>query len=53
MSTALQDVPYEIRLDVPLQHDEDDFIWLHPRVTAVPAAHGGEPTVLMTLQKHL
>jgi len=45
---------FETKLEAVLEHDDDDFIWFHPRVAAVPGPGGrGEPTVVMTLQKHL
>lgn len=45
---------YSIGLDIPLKHDDDEFIWFHPRATAVPGkGKDGLPAVVMTLQKHL
>src|SRR5262249_40359865 len=44
----------QVRLDVPLRHDDGRFLWYHPRAATIPAERpGGEPTVLVTLQKHL
>jgi len=49
MSTPTVD--FSIEVQNVLQRDEDDFIWFHPRATALPAA--GRDAVLMTLQRHL
>ena len=44
---------FGIKLDTVLKHDDGEFLWFHPRVAAIPDAGGGEPAVVMTLQKHL
>lgn len=44
---------YEIRLQTVLEHDDGQFLWFHPRVAPVPSTTGGDPAVVMTLQKHL
>ncbi len=44
---------FEIRLDTVLKHDDGEFLWFHPRVAAIPGREGGDPAVIMTLQKHL
>ncbi|MFO7974819.1 MAG: hypothetical protein R6V12_09315, partial [Candidatus Hydrogenedentota bacterium] len=45
---------FDIKRDTVMEHDEGDFLWFHPRVTAVPGAgKDGAPLVVMTLQKHL
>ena len=45
---------FEIQLDTVMKHDDGQFLWYHPRVTAIPGAgRDGKPAVLMTLQKHL
>ncbi|MFO0808854.1 MAG: hypothetical protein U0746_09545 [Gemmataceae bacterium] len=43
---------YRVQIDVPLKHDDGQFLWYHPRAATVPNP-GGEPTVVVTLQKHL
>jgi hypothetical protein len=45
---------FQVRLEVPLKHDDGRFLWYHPRAAAVPPARSGsEPTVFVTVQKHL
>ncbi len=45
---------FKTKLEVILQHDEDDYIWFHPRPAAIPGSKkGSNPTVIITLQKHL
>jgi len=47
-------VEFKTKVEVVLQHDEDDYIWFHPRVAAIPGNKtGSNPSVVMTLQKHL
>ena len=47
-------VSFEAQLDTILTHDDDQFLWFHPRVAAIPGmGSGGAPRVVMTLQKHL
>ena len=51
---ALQEVTFDVKLDVVKQELSPDFCWFHPRVAAVPGAgRDGRPAVVMTLQKHL
>ena len=50
---SLARVDFDTQLDVVLQRDEEDFIWFHPRSASVPCPSGGDPRVLITLQKHL
>lgn len=53
-SDEVRRVEFRIQLDTVLEHDDHEFLWFHPRVTAIPAAgERGGPAVLMTLQKHL
>src|SRR5688572_18470725 len=36
------------------QYDPEQFFWYHARATRMPGyGHGGDPSVLLTLQKHL
>ncbi len=45
---------FKTKVEVVLQHDEDDYIWFHPRAAAISGNKPGSiPTVMMTLQKHL
>lgn len=45
---------FNTKVEVVLQHDEDDYIWFHPRVAAIPGNKSDStPAVIMTLQKHL
>lgn len=45
---------FKTKVEVVLQHDEDDYIWFHPRPAAIPGnEQGSNPTVIITLQKHL
>ncbi|REK19405.1 MAG: hypothetical protein DWQ37_00985 [Planctomycetota bacterium] len=47
-------VDFKIQLDTVLEHDDQDFLWFHPRAAAVPSADPDQPPVVwMTLQKHL
>ena len=50
----LKILPFQVRLDTVLEHDDGKFLWFHPRAVAVPqSGAGGQPAVVMTLQKHL
>ncbi len=52
--TAEPPLDFQVRLETPLKHDDGQFLWYHPRAAAIPPAQpGGEPTVVLTLQKHL
>lgn len=44
---------FAVTLETVMKHDAGDFLWFHPRAAAIPAAGGGRPAVLMTIQKHL
>lgn len=45
---------FDIRTQVVHQELNPSFCWFHPRVAAIPGAgHGGQPAVVMTIQKHL
>ena len=45
---------FEIKLQTVLKHDDNRFLWFHPRVAAAPGlGQGRKPAVFMTLQKHL
>ncbi|MGI6139755.1 MAG: PKD domain-containing protein [Candidatus Hydrogenedentales bacterium] len=50
-----QEAPaYTIQLDTAVEHDDGEFLWFHPRVTAIPqGGRDGQPAILMTVQKHL
>ena len=53
-SDRFRPLEYEIRLERALTHDDQEFLWFHPRVAAIPAAGEDQPpSVLMTFQKHL
>ena len=45
---------FEIGESAPVQYDDEDFCWFHPRVAAVPGRdRQGGVAAVMTLQKHL
>lgn len=45
---------FQIELETVMEHDDDKFLWFHPRVAAIPATRPDDaPVVWMTLQKHL
>ncbi|HJN17129.1 MAG TPA: sialidase family protein, partial [Armatimonadota bacterium] len=47
-------VNFSIQLDTVVTHDDDQFLWFHPRAAAIPGMGAdGAPRVVMTLQKHL
>ncbi len=47
-------LPFQIKLETILKHDDRKFLWFHPRVAAIPQKKSGEAsTVIMMLQKHL
>jgi hypothetical protein len=47
-------VRFTTELRTILEHDDGQFLWYHPRATAIPAAAGdASPEVLITIQKHL
>ncbi len=53
--SALAPAPpaFSVKLETALQHNAGDFLWFHPRATALPGASNGAPAALMTIQKHL
>jgi hypothetical protein len=52
--TPFREVPYEIKLETVMEHDDAKFLWYHPRAAAIPSPDGKSPArILMTLQKHL
>jgi len=54
LRSSTRPVRFTTRLDTVLTHDDGQFLWYHPRATALPPAAGdGPPTALITLQKHL
>jgi hypothetical protein len=45
---------FDVQLQTLLEHDDGQYLWFHPRTTAIPGAgHDGQPAVLLTLQRHL
>jgi hypothetical protein len=54
-SDTVEQVKFDVRLDTPLEHDDGQFLWFHPRVSPLPRVRRGDDgsSVLMTLQKHL
>ncbi|MBI5772510.1 MAG: exo-alpha-sialidase [Verrucomicrobia bacterium] len=46
-------VEFTVKLETVMKHDDGKFLWFHPRAAAIPSRTGGEPTVVMTIQKHL
>ena len=46
-------VEFTVKLETVIKHDDGKFLWFHPRAAAIPARAGGEPSVVMTIQKHL
>jgi lysophospholipase L1-like esterase len=47
-------VRFTTELRTILEHDDGQFLWYHPRATAIPTAAGdASPEVFITLQKHL
>src|SRR4051812_25327841 len=45
---------FQVRLEVPLKHDDGQFLWYHPRAATIPPSQpGAEPRVCITLQKHM
>ncbi|WP_422929254.1 GDSL-type esterase/lipase family protein [Singulisphaera sp. PoT] len=57
LRTSLGPSPAPVRftteLRTILEHDDGQFLWYHPRATAIPGADPASPGVLITLQKHL
>ncbi|MFN0196012.1 MAG: GDSL-type esterase/lipase family protein [Planctomycetaceae bacterium] len=47
-------VGFKVQLDTVHKELSPDYCWFHPRVTAIPGAgQDGQPSILLTLQKHL
>ncbi|MEQ1853653.1 MAG: exo-alpha-sialidase [Chthoniobacteraceae bacterium] len=46
-------VEFTVKLETVMSHDDGKFLWFHPRAAAIPSPTGGEPAVVMTIQKHL
>lgn len=47
-------VPFRLEANVIHRELNPDFCWFHPRPAAIPGfGKGGQPAVVMTLQKHL
>ncbi len=44
---------YTVKLETVMKHDAGDFLWFHPRVTAIPGRDQRPPSILMTVQRHL
>ncbi len=44
---------FTVKLETVMKHDDEKFLWFHPRVAAIPSAKRAFPTVVMTIQKHL
>jgi hypothetical protein len=51
---AFHPLVFDVKLDTVLQGINPEFAWFHPRVVSIPnAERDGQPSVLMTIQKHL
>ena len=47
-------VEYTVKLETVIKQTETDKVqWFHPRAAAIPNPAGGEPAMVMTIQKHL
>lgn len=46
-------VEFSVKLETVLKHDDGDFLWFHPRAAAFPRPGSSEPSIVMTIQKHL
>ncbi|HEY6168494.1 MAG TPA: exo-alpha-sialidase [Verrucomicrobiae bacterium] len=46
-------VEFTVKLETVMKHDDGNFLWFHPRAAAIPLRAGGDPAVVMTIQKHL
>ncbi len=53
--SALEPAPvgFTVKLETVMKHDDGKFLWFHPRAAAIPSPAGGDPSVVMTIQKHL
>jgi hypothetical protein len=52
-AAGLDPVEFTVKLETVMKHDDGKFLWFHPRAAAIPSRTGGEPAVVMTIQKHL
>lgn len=53
-ATAAEPLPFTVKLETIVEHDDGKFLWFHPRVAVVPGAGGDDkPAAVLTLQKHL
>lgn len=51
---AEKPLTFTVKVETVLEHDDNKFLWFHPRVAVIPrAGRDGQPLALMTLQKHL
>lgn len=51
---AFKPLPFKIKLDTVLEHDDGKSLWFQPRVAVVPKlGKNGQPAVFLTLQKLL
>ncbi|MBI5801654.1 MAG: exo-alpha-sialidase [Verrucomicrobia bacterium] len=46
-------VEFTVKLETVMKHDDGKFLWFHPRAAAIPSRAVGDPSVVMTIQKHL
>ena len=54
LPSQVETVGFQVKLETALEHDDGDFLWFHPRATAILRSEkNSPPAVLMTLQKHL
>src|SRR5690349_5177753 len=44
---------FTVQLETVMTHDDDKFLWFHPRVAVIPREASEKPEIVMTLQKHL
>lgn len=52
--SAAEPLGFTVETMVPLQELNPKFCWFHPRAAAIPGhGKGGNPAVIMTIQKHL
>ncbi|MDP2335916.1 MAG: sialidase family protein, partial [Bacteroidota bacterium] len=50
----LEQLQFRVQTDVAHQELNKNFSWFHPRAAAIPGfGKGGNPAVIMTIQKHL
>ncbi|MFK5923970.1 MAG: sialidase family protein, partial [Verrucomicrobiota bacterium] len=53
-NSSFQLLPFKVKLDTVLEHDDGKSLWFQPRVAVVPGlGKNGQPTVFLTLQKLL